>query len=127
MLTLETVRLSDKTKGHLMSLKRKTGIPNWNVLCRWAFCLSLKEPALPPKEKFHKDNSIDMTWKVFGGTHADVYLALLIQRCKRDGFELTPKLLNEQFRLHVHRGIASLVANPNITSISALLSLTKNP
>ena len=40
---IETVRISEKGKTQLITLKRRTGIQNWNVLCRWAFCISLKE------------------------------------------------------------------------------------
>ncbi|OQY53207.1 MAG: DNA sulfur modification protein DndE [Candidatus Parabeggiatoa sp. nov. 2] len=86
-MTIETIRLSEKAKIYLVMLKRKTGIINWNVLCRWAFCVSLNDSSIPPTEKLQTDSSIEMTWKVFGGTHADVYFALLVQRCKQDGFE----------------------------------------
>ncbi|EDN67008.1 conserved hypothetical protein [Beggiatoa sp. PS] len=123
-MTIEVVRLSDKAKTFLTMLKRKTGIQNWNVLCRWGFCLSLSEPSIPAKEKFHVDSSIDMNWKVFGGNYADVYFALLIQRCKQDGFEITSKILNEQFRLHLHRGVALLANDPKLANISCLLKLT---
>lgn len=123
-MTIEIIRLSEKAKISLIMLKRKTGIVNWNILCRWAFCASLSDPSVPPKEKLQTDSSIEMTWKVFGGTQADVYFALLVQRCKQDGFELSSKTLNEQFRRHVHRGIGYLANHPKLTDISALLKLT---
>lgn len=123
MTTIETVRISERAKTHLVMLKRKTGIQNWNVLCRWAFCISLNDPSSPPKEKIQMDSSIEMTWKVFGGAHADVYFALLQQRCKTDGFELSAKILNEQFKLHLQRGIAYLSAKGKTMNISALLAM----
>jgi len=123
-MTIEIIRLSEKAKIYLITLKRKTGIVNWNVLCRWAFCASLSDPSVPPKEKLQTDSSIEMTWKVFGGVQADVYFALLVQRCKQDGFELSSKILNEQFRQHVHRGIGYLANHPKLTDISALIKLT---
>ncbi|WP_077953634.1 DndE family protein [Salmonella enterica] len=49
-MSIEHVRLSEKAKQQLITLKRRTGIDNWNVLCRWAFCLSLAEKAVPPHE-----------------------------------------------------------------------------
>jgi len=125
-MTIETVRLSEKAKNQLMSLKRRTGIQNWNILCRWAFCLSLSEPSIPPKEKLQTDSSIEMTWRVFGGIHADVYLALLTQRCKQAGLPLTPRILNEQLKLHLHRGISYLANDNKTTNISMLLKLTTN-
>jgi DNA sulfur modification protein DndE len=121
---IEVVRLSEKAKTFLTMLKRKTGIQNWNVLCRWGFCLSLSEPSRPTKEKFYVDSSIDMSWKVFGGNYADVYFALLIQRCKQDRLKITTKTLNEQFRLHLHRGIGLLANDPKLKNISDLLKLT---
>jgi len=126
-MTIETVRISEKDKTYLIMLKRKTGIANWNVLCRWAFCVSLSEPSIPPKEKLQSDSPIEMTWKVFGGTHADVYFALLVQRCHLEGLTISPKVLNEQFKLHLHRGIAFLATNPKLSSITSLFELTTNP
>ena len=84
---IETVRISEKGKHQLMSLKRRTGIGNWNTLCRWAFCLSLSEKSEPPQENIQDSNSIEMTWKTFAGAQEDVYLALLISRAKKAGVE----------------------------------------
>ena len=59
---IETVKVSEKAKVQLITLKRKTGIQNWNVLCRWALCLSLAEKSIPPDENIVTDSSIEMTW-----------------------------------------------------------------
>jgi DNA sulfur modification protein DndE len=123
-MTIETVRISEKDKAYLITLKRKTGIQNWNVLCRWAFCVSLSEPSIPPKEKLQSDSSIEMSWKVFGGIHADVYFSLLVQRCHKDGFTISSKVLNEQFKLHLHRGMAFLATNPKLANITSLFKLS---
>ena len=125
-MTIETVRISEKAKIYLLALKRKTGIQNWNVICRWAFCVSLKDPSIPPNEKLQTDSSIEMTWKIFGGVNADVYLALLKQRCKQDGFKVTTKILNEQFKKHLHRGIADLATIMKLKNISTLLALIES-
>lgn len=122
---IETIKLSERAKNQLVTLKRKTGITNWNVLCRWGFCVSLGEPSIPPTEKNLKLNSsIEMTWKIFGGKHADLYFALLVERCKQDGFKLTKKNLNEQFKLHLHRGIAYLANNSKLNNIADMLALS---
>lgn len=122
---IETIKLSERAKNQLVTLKRKTGIANWNVLCRWGFCVSLAEASIPPTEKNLKLNSsIEMTWRIFGGKHADLYSALLIQRCKQDGFKLTNKNLNEQFKLHLHRGIAYLANNSKLNNIADMLALS---
>ena len=124
-MNIETVRISERGKSHLSMLKRKTGIVNWNILCRWAFCFSLSDPSTPPKENVQTDSSIEMTWKVFGGKHADVYFALLKQRCRQDRLQVSSQTLNEQFKIHLHRGIAHLSSNPKLKNISKLLALTE--
>jgi DNA sulfur modification protein DndE len=42
------IRLSEQAKNQLITLKRRTGVSQWNVLCRWAVCRSLAEPGRPP-------------------------------------------------------------------------------
>ena len=61
-----------------------------------------------------------MTWKTFGGPYAEVYLALLRERCQLDGFALTEEVLAAQFRLHLHRGIGYLAADRKLRSIVGL-------
>jgi len=118
---IEKFKLSERAKTQLITLKRKTKIENWNILCRWAFCLSLKEPSVPPHESIPSDSSVEMTWKVFGGEHAEVYHAMLLQRCKQDGIGLKPEKINAHFRLHLHRGISYLASDKSIKSISTFV------
>lgn len=122
-MRIETIRLSEKAKTQLVTLKRRTGIEHWNTLCRWAFCLSLREQSKPPKETIPADSSVEMSWKVFAGPHGEVYLALLKQRAHEDGVELTEKNLLEYFRLHLHRGISYLTNQSGVTDIASLLRL----
>lgn len=51
----------------LIRLKTRTGIPHWNVLCRWAFCLSLRQASPPAPLEISADSNVEMTWQVFGG------------------------------------------------------------
>ena len=120
---IETVRVSQKARDQLITLKRNTSIPNWNTLCRWAFCTSLREPQTPPDHPIATDSSIEMTWKVFGGPHASLYWALLKQRCRRDGLSIDDATLSRQFKLHLHRGIGYLAGDPRLRhNIAALMS-----
>lgn len=119
---IEHIRLSQQAKDQLLKLKRKTGIQHWNALCRWAFCLSLTESGIPSPAKIPADSSVEMTWKTFGGTYAEIYLALLKQRCQQDGLGTSDEVLASQFRLHLHRGIGYLAADRQLSSISALLN-----
>ncbi|NQW62582.1 MAG: DNA sulfur modification protein DndE [Deltaproteobacteria bacterium] len=121
MIPVSTIRLSVTAREQLITLKRHTGIRQWNVLCRWAFTTSLAELSMPPRQVHPADSNVEMTWKVFGGTHEAVYAALLVERCIADGLPVTEEILAEQFRLHLHRGIAYLVGDRSLRSIEALM------
>ena len=127
-MSIEYIKLSQQAKDQLIKLKRHTGIEHWNVLCRWAFCLSLSEPSIPPEARIPADSNVEMTWRVFGGRYHELYLALLKERCLRDGLGTDPDTLAQQFRLHLHRGIAYLAATRSIRDVSDLVgySLSKH-
>lgn len=118
----DRVRLSQQARDQLLTLKRRTGLRHWNVLCRWALCRSLAEPSRPPATADPPNNAVEMTWQVFAGDDADVYAALLRYRCLLDGLDADPLTLNTQLRLHLHRGIGYLVADPTIRDIRTLLA-----
>src|SRR5205809_5828830 len=82
---VETVRVSKAAREQLITLKRRTGIENWNVLCRWALCVSLAEPMCPRDTGAVTDGAIEMTWRTFAGENDLVYAALIRQRCRHDG------------------------------------------
>jgi DNA sulfur modification protein DndE len=129
-MAIEHIRLSQQARDQLIRLKRWTGIENWNVLCRWAFCISLAEPSIPPPTKIPADSSVEMTWKVFGGAHHDIYLTLLKERCHKDGLGTNEEVVSAQFRLHLHRGIgylAALVSDKQIKSITDLIKRLPQP
>ena len=121
-MAIEHIKLSQKGKDQLIKLKRVTGIEHWNVLCRWAFCLSLAEESIPPSAKIPADSNVEMSWRVFGGRHADLYMALLKERMLRDGLPLDDETLGQQFRLHLHRGISYLAGNKKLRKIDDLIS-----
>ena len=121
---IDNIKVSQQAKNQLVKLKRLTGIEHWNVLCRWGFCLSLSEDSIPPLAKIPADSNIEMSWRVFGGRHADLYMALLEERLLRDSLSLDPETLGQQFRLHLHRGIAYLAGSENLNKIDDLISLT---
>jgi DNA sulfur modification protein DndE len=124
LMTIKQIRLSSQAREQLIRLKTRTGIGQWNILCRWAFCLSLREPTPPTPIDVPADSNVEMTWPVFAGEHHELYLALLKERCHRDGVELSDKELNRQFRLHLHRGIGYLASPNTIRSIADLVRIT---
>lgn len=122
-MAIEHIRLSQHAKDQLIKLKRVTGVEHWNGLCRWALCVSLAEQSVPPAAKIPADSNVEMSWKVFGGRYADLYMALLRERCVRDGLGTHPDVLAQQFRLHLHRGISYLAGNKELRQIEDLVSL----
>jgi DNA sulfur modification protein DndE len=119
---IETIRLSEKAKIQLITLKRRTGLQHWNVMCRWAFCLSLAETSKPPSEEIPSDSSIEMSWRTFAGNHDEVYRALLLTRATQDGIALERNVLLHYFRLHLHRGISYLFSG-RVNSIGDMVAL----
>jgi DNA sulfur modification protein DndE len=122
-MSIKQVRLSTQAREQLIRLKSRTGIPHWNVLCRWAFCLSLRQESPPAPLEISADSNVEMTWQVFGGDAHEIYLALLKECCERDGLGTSDDVLARQFRLHLHRGIAYLAAPQTIRSIGDLIGL----
>ena len=122
-MAIEHIRLSQQAKDQLVKLKRSTGIENWNVLCRWAFCVSLAERSIPPKAKIPADSNIEMSWKVFGGRYAEIYMVILRERCVQDGLDLDAETLSTQFRMHLHRGISYLAGTKNLRRVNDLVRL----
>lgn len=120
---IDTVRISKKGKDQLITLKRRTRISTWNVLCRWAFCVSLAERTSPHAYREESHCPIEMTWRTFSGNYESIYLALLINRCRADGIELTEENLVRQLSLHIHRGIAYLAGNKELQSVRDLIGL----
>ena len=121
-MSIENIRLSQTAKDQLLKLKRYTKIAQWNILCRWGFCVSLAEPTMPTPVKIPADSSVEMTWKVFGGSYHETYLALLKARLLRDKIELAEDELATHFRLHLHRGISYLASERDLRSIMKLVA-----
>ncbi len=123
-MIVKNIRLSNQAKEQLSRLKGKTGIQNWNVLCRWAVSLSLNEPTIPSDQGLLPlDSNVEISWHVFGGEHHELYTALIKQRCINDGLGDDPKILVKYFNLHLHRGISYMSSPGFIKSCSDLLNI----
>jgi DNA sulfur modification protein DndE len=122
-MAIKQIRLASQAKDQLVRLKSKTGISQWNILCRWAFCISLAEETPPTPVDIPADSNVEMTWHVFGGEYHEVYLALLQERCIVDGIDIQDDAaVNRQFRLHLHRGLGYLATPNRIRSVADLVA-----
>lgn len=120
-MIVESVRLTKRARDQLIRLKSVTGIQQWNILSRWALCLSLADPTPPSAVAVSGEAAVEMTWKVFGGDAAEIYSALVRQRCIDDELGSDENVVSQQFRLHLHRGIGILAGIRRIRSIEDLL------
>ena len=121
-MIIKQIKLSQKDKERLIRIKMKTGIANWNVLCRWALCFSLCEPTLPAPEGIAADSNLEISWMIFGGEYQEIYEALIKQRCIQDNLGTDHETLQQQFKLHLHRGISYLSATNYIRNVDELVS-----
>lgn len=122
-MLIENIHITHKAKDQLIKIKRITGIQNWNILCRWAFCMSIAEESPLPPINLPHESAIEMTWKVFGGPHHEIYTALLIERCKKDGLSHDKHSISNAFRLHLHRGIGKLAERMTSQKIETIYKI----
>lgn len=122
-MIIKQIKLSNISKDRLGRLKGKTGIKNWNVLCRWALCYSLSENTMPTDIPVITDSNVEMSWYTFGGEYSDLYDALMIAWCKRMGLPTDEETLVKYFKLHMERGIAHLSGTNFIKNLDGLLNL----
>jgi DNA sulfur modification protein DndE len=118
---IQNVRVSQRGKEALQRLKNRTGIQNWNVLCRWAVCASLAMDTPPPRWIAQEDSNIDMDWRTFGGDQAETLSALIHLSAEKHG-ETNPDALPSFFRAHLERGINAI---QNVRKLSDMTLLAK--
>ena len=86
-MIVKQIRLSNQSKDKLSRLKGRTGIKNWNVLCRWAFCFSLSESTIPTDRPINSDSNVEMSWYTFAGEYSELYDAIMIEWCREKEIE----------------------------------------
>lgn len=120
----DTIRLSESTKRHLIKVKRITGTDHWNILCRWALCLSLRTNQTLTRPHEEELSNIEMTWRTLAGQNDSAYEAIVklsYDEHKQSGDSLT---INVFLRSHIQRGAAELLRIIKFKDIDALLRLT---
>jgi DNA sulfur modification protein DndE len=126
-MIVKQFKLSQPEKDKLIRIKSRTGIQNWNVICRWALCWSLAEKTIPGGLDPISDSNVEMTWLTFTGEHHEIYEAIIRQRCINDGLGDDPETLTKYFRLHLYRGINHFSTRDVLRSCQDLLSCITTP
>ena len=122
-MIIKQVRVSQMAKDQLSRLKGKTGIKNWNILCRWALCYSLSEKTIPTDLELPIDSNLEMSWLTFGGDYYEIYEALIKAWCIEMKLPTDDDTITKYFRLNLERGISYLCGTGFIKSIEDLLNL----
>ena len=118
---IDILRTSMNVKNSLTRIKSITGISNWNILCRWAFCLSVKQTSLP-REVEEKLDGIEIDYDTLVGKNKSIYTQLLINNLVSHKEEINKKNLTKYLNAHVNRGVNIIYTN-KLKDISGLLKL----
>ena len=130
---IETIRVSQRGREILIKLKRRTGIEQWNIICRWALLNSLANTSRPPQLAAGQDSNIEIKWQTFAGSYADLYVLLVQRRAIKDFGSLLNVDLGDYFRAHLERGL-SVMQNRrdlehfmSVSGTTAVKSLSSDP
>ena len=118
---LEILKTSTNVRNSLTRVRTITGIPTWNTLCRWAFCLSVKQTSLP-REVDEKLDGIEIDYDTLVGKSKDIYSQLLINNLVKHKVEINKKNLTKYLNAHVNRGV-NIIYNYKFKDINGLISL----
>ena len=122
--TIDILRTSSNVKSSLTRIKTITGISNWNIICRWAFCLSLKQTSLP-REVEEKLDGVEIDYDTLVGKNKSIYTQLLINNLVTHNVAVDKKNLTKYLYAHVNRGVNIIYTN-KLKDISGLFKLTNN-
>ena len=113
----ETLRLGKQSRDNLIKIKRVTGIEHWNIICRWALFVSLREPTRPVVPPESSEGGVEIAWKVFAGELDKVVLSMVSMRIYQDGVGSDAEQANV-LRSHVTRGLGYLASGTDTKSIA---------
>jgi DNA sulfur modification protein DndE len=120
-LKFSAVTTSSRVQKNLGIMKSRIGLTP-NISLRFAFCISLKDPSIPNPDEYNQEGS-KLEPAVLFGEHESIYMALMLNRLKKDG--LDPELyLQKMTRAHLNRGAIALW--PRINDLSDFYELVKD-
>ena len=118
-INIDQLRTSASIKNLLTRIKSITSIQNWNVLCRWGFCFSIKQSTLP-RMVDEKLDGVEIDYDVLVGKNKIIYTQLLINNLRKNNIEINKENLTKYLYAHVNRGV-NILYNYKMKSISDLL------
>ena len=106
-MKLSRLRFYQESSDKLSQLKGRTGLTP-NILARIGFTLSLNDPTIPNPDDYPSDGDKEIDRQVLLGQWDALFVALLKERCIKDGINLDDEQLISQFRAHMNRGVLLL-------------------
>ena len=122
-INIDQLRTSASIKNLLTRIKGITSIQNWNVLCRWGFCFSIKQSTLP-RMVDEKLDGVEIDYDVLVGKNKIIYTQLLINNLRKNNIEINKENLTKYLYAHVNRGI-NILYNYKMKSIKDLYNPVK--
>ena len=120
-INIDQLRTSTSLKNLLTRIKGITSIQNWNVLCRWGFCFSIKQSTLP-RMVDEKLDGVEIDYDVLVGKNKIIYTQLLINNLRKNNIEINKENLTKYLYAHVNRGV-NIIYNYKMKSIKNLLEI----
>jgi DNA sulfur modification protein DndE len=102
----QSIRLNKREADILNSIKRRTKINQWNILCRMALCLSCQDPSEPLTSiDSGTEGAVEIDWETFSGNSSEIYIAIFKIHKKRTNSVIPD---SEYFKKLLSRGIHKL-------------------
>ena len=121
---IEFIKIDENGKNIMVNIKKKTGIDNWNVLCRYALLLSLKNRSLIYQFEKEQASSIIMEWKTFSGKYNSILEAIVkfkFSEEMRNKAEHLQETHEKYVNAHINRGIKIMRKTRDIKEIIKMI------
>jgi DNA sulfur modification protein DndE len=123
-IKIESLKISDRAFLDITQIKTKTRIDTMNIICRWAFNISLSSDLPPPPLAKEDKINKEIDWKIFAGDYEYLITGLLKNRLNQDKIKITNETMSDHLRLHVQRGLSLIAAQKNIKNIEDFIELS---
>ena len=116
-MQLTKIKLTKDASNRVKYTAGRTGLTP-NLLCRIGLCLSLADPTIPNPDQFEEEEREFNRYTLLG-EYDDLFVALLVARCQRDGVGQDD--LTAYFRAHLNRGV--ILLGQRVRNVADLVQL----